>query len=277
MSRNDERLPGSPESSPVVSAGLNLDFPMPTEFVDLPSEGKFYPEGHPLHGKDTIEIKYMTAKDEDILTSKSLIKKGLAVDRFLQNILVDKNIKVDDLVVSDRNALVIAARITGYGANYETKVICPSCETPQKYEFDLSELKTTKGELDQLEAKLTEKNTILITLPKTEWVVEVRLMTGVDEKWLASTAEKKRKHKLTESAMTDQLKRVTVSIQGVTDQATIAKAIDRMPAIDSKYLRVAYKKVVPNIDATQTFVCEKCDAEQEVSLPFSADFFWPDR
>ena len=104
-----------------------LQFVTPTEFVELPSRGKFYPEGHPLHNTEIIEIRHMTAKDEDILTSAALLKKGLAIDRFLQNIIVDKSINIADLLVGDKNAIIVASRISGYGAQYEAGISCPSC------------------------------------------------------------------------------------------------------------------------------------------------------
>ena len=104
-----------------------LSFVVPTEFVDLPSAGRFYPPSHPLHNKEHVEIKYMTAKEEDILTSQSLLEKGLALDRLISNLLVNKKINVDSLLVGDKSAILIAARSSGYGADYETDVGCPSC------------------------------------------------------------------------------------------------------------------------------------------------------
>ena len=98
-----------------------LNFVVPTEFVELPSGGKYYTDGHPLTGQETIEIKFMTAKDEDILTSRSLLKKGLAINRFLQNIIVNNEVKVDDLLIGDKNAILTAARVSGYGPEYTDK------------------------------------------------------------------------------------------------------------------------------------------------------------
>ena len=110
------------QGSPAVAAGGTsgdlFSFVTPTTFVDLPSKGRFYGEAHPLHQSDTIEIRHMTAKEEDILTSEALLKKGIAVDRMLQSVVVDKRIKVRDLLVGDKNAMIIASRITGFGPQY---------------------------------------------------------------------------------------------------------------------------------------------------------------
>ena len=100
---------------------------IPTEIVELPSKGALYPPDHPLHGEETIEIKYMTAKEEDILTSQSLLRKGLAVERLLKSVVVDKRIDPKSLLVGDRNAVLYATRITGYGAEYPARVTCGNC------------------------------------------------------------------------------------------------------------------------------------------------------
>ncbi len=112
---------------------------MPTEFVELPSQGKYYPARHPLHNKESVKVRQMTAKEEDILTSRTLLKKGIALDRLLTNIIVDKSIDPQALLVGDRNAIIISTRVSGYGSEYSTKVSCPSCGTAQPYVFDLHE------------------------------------------------------------------------------------------------------------------------------------------
>ena len=142
-----------PKVAPPTSV---LDFVSPTEIVDLPSEGRYYPENHPLHGESTIEIRYMTAKDEDILTSQSLLRKGVAMEKFLQNIIVDKSIKSTDLLSGDRSAILVAARCTGYGEIYETEIDCPACGNKEVFGFNLREGKTYSGDdWDDLEIRET--------------------------------------------------------------------------------------------------------------------------
>ena len=130
QSRIGNRQPQqAPSPAPVQS---NLSFAVPTEFVELPSKGAFYPSGHPLHNQETVEIKFMTAKEEDILSSTALLKKGLALDRLMENILV-LDIDPTDLLVCDRNAIMIAARISSYGSDYNANIVCPHCSSDVEY------------------------------------------------------------------------------------------------------------------------------------------------
>ena len=177
MRNNQERFgvtaegvdPPAPETyEPQGNSQPTLQFVTPTEIVDLPSKGLYYLEGHPLHNKDAIEIRYMTAKDEDILTSTTLLQKGLAIDRLLQNVIVPKNINVDDLLVGDKNAILVAARITGYGANYDAQVRCPICNSAVDYSFDLSNIETKETiDFESWNVTATKNKTFIIHLDKS--------------------------------------------------------------------------------------------------------------
>ncbi len=277
---------GPADAASPSTAPKPLDFACPTEFVDLPSRGRFYPKEHPLHNKDSLEIRFMTAKDEDILTSKSLLKKGLAIDRFLQNIIVDKAIKVESLFVGDKNALVVAARVTGYGSTYDTKMSCPACGTSQDHGFDLNNSVVSEGGLDALKEKLpliaeeveqTENNTWLVECPTSKVLVELKLLTGANENWMIKSQAMKKKQKLPESALTDQLRQIIASVNGDTTPGSISRFINVMPAMDSRYLRGIYEDLMPNIDLTQAFECHSCGYDQAVEVPFTTDFFWPKR
>lgn len=250
-----------------------LDFVTPTEFVEIPTKGRFYPDGHPLHNVETIEIRHMTAKETDILTSKSLLKKGIAIDRMLENVIVDQNIKVNDLFVGDKNALIVASRINGFGNDYETKVTCASCGETTKTVFDLNEVNVK--ELDE-ETNISEGGTFVITLPKTGVEAECRLIDGHDEKRMVKGTEKKKKLNLPDTSLTDQLKFIIVSLNGETDRGLVEKFIDLMPAMDSNYLRKQYERVSPNVDMKNDFTCSSCGAEAVIDIPFSTSFFWPD-
>jgi hypothetical protein len=294
--RTAERLAAAAEAPPqAVAAAMSdehaspnkpLDFTCPTEFVDLPSGGKYYPEDHPLHNAESVEIRYMTAKDEDILTSKSLLKKGVAIDRFLQNVLVDKKIKLPTLLVGDKNALVVASRITGYGATYDTQVSCPACSESQNYSFDLNEGTVTQGGLEALTASMpesegsvtaTEGNTWIVDCPKSKVSVEVKLLTGADENFMVKSQSMKKKNKLPDSLLTDQLRQTIASVNGSKDGISINKFINVMPALDSRFVRTVCEKLMPNIDLTQHFECDSCGFDQEMEVPFTTDFFWPKR
>ena len=281
---NEDRLGAKKPSSdppPVISQdnetkSFEFAYSTPTEFVELPTKGRFYLEGHPLHGKDSVEIRFMTAKDEDILTSKALLRKGLAIDRMLENILVDKSLNPDDLVVGDKNAIVVAARISGYGSNYSTNVVCPQCETTNKYEFDLEQQKINYGESTGVfNVEETPQHTFIITLPKTNVKVETRVLSGHDERTIVTNTKRNQKINLPESSLTDLFKLYVISVNGDESPKAISNFIDNMPAIDSKYLRTAYKQVMPNVDLTQDFACSECGYEQAMEVPFTADFFWP--
>ena len=287
MARNNENRVGSsaPTGDPPASEVVNTDngslsFSTPTEFVELPTSGKYYAEDHPLHNEETVEIRYMTAKDEDILTSRALLKKGLAIDRLLENIIVDKRIKTHSLLVGDKNAIIIAARITGYGEKYDTNITCPVCSTTQEHSFDLNDKKSVTDNsktFEEYDISETNDKTFTILLPRTNVTVEMRLLTGADEKRLATAAEKRRKHKLPESGMTEQFKLFIVSVNGHTDMNSVHSFIENMPASDSRYLRTAYAAIMPNVDLTQEFFCIACGYETEMEVPFTPDFFWPKR
>ena len=256
-----------------------LSFTTPTEFVDLPSEGRLYPEGHPLENETTLEIRHMTAKDEDILSSRSLLKQGVAIDRLLKNIIVDKRINPEELYVGDKNAVLVAARCSGYGEDYKTQIICPSCMNHQEVDFDLSEKKIYKGgDFQDYDVEETGTGTYMIKLPFLQMDVEVRLLTGKQEKYLVKLTENKKKKKLPEATSTDQFKLMIVSVQGKTDSKTIGSLVDHMPAKDARYLRAAYDRISPNIELKQHFLCSICSFEtDELEVPFTSDFFWPKR
>jgi hypothetical protein len=284
LARNNSRRTGAEDENPgakkVSSPPPNmapLDFSTPTEFVELPSEGRYYPEDHPLCNESVVEIRHMTAKDEDILTSRALLKKGLALDRFLKNILVDKSIDMDSLYVGDKNAILVGARITGYGPSYDTQVTCPICATTDKFSFNLAEPEIySGGEFGDYDIIENPGGTFTIKAPATKVDVEVRLFTGREEKYLLKTSEEKKKRKLPESSLTDQLNLMIVSINQRTDNVSIKSFVDNMPARDARYLREAYTKIVPNIDLAQSFTCDMCHYEtDQMEVPFTTDFFWP--
>jgi len=260
------------ETQNAASIPGGLHFVAPTELVELPSKGLLYSEGHPLHNQEEIEIKLMTAKEEDILVNKSLLKKGVALDRMLQSIIVNKKIKLDDLLVSDKNALIIAARVSAYGADYNAQVTCPNCTVVSDYSFDLEE-KELKYlyEHAREDINVAESGNFLVTLPKTNMEVEFRLLRGADEKALL---QKNKKNKGVISLI-DQFKTFIVSVNGVTDKTTLSRFIEVMPAYDSKFLRLAYADVLPSVDLKQYFECSECDHSQDMEVPFTVEFFWP--
>ena len=284
MSRkNSDRMGGHrqsnamPPSSPTQQAGA-FSFVVPTDFVDLPSKGAYYSANHPLYNKDVLEIKHMTAKEEDILTSKVLLKKGIAIDRVIANVIVDKSIDPNSLLVGDRNAIVIALRAASYGSRYETKVVCPACQTKVEFAFDLEESNVYSGEdTSAIDIARNEDSTFDVELPATKIMATFRLLTGRDEKTYLSNLEQDKKSKAGEKAVTRQLMTMLVAANGDDRIETRRYVAQNLPSKDSRHLRLAYKLVNPNIDLTQDFECSSCGFEEPMEVPLGADFFWPDR
>ena len=283
MSRNDINRVGAPSANaepPITQTqdgGFDpLSFVAPTEFVELSSKGLCYPEGHPLHKQETIEIKFMTAKEEDILSSRALLKKGIAIERFIQSVIIDRKIKAKDLLVGDRNAILIAARTSGYGNIYETQVSCPACGERTKFSFDLNDKKVTETEENE-DVKAVGDGTFQITMPYSKFKIVFRLLTGADEAYLTATAASKKKATKIDSILIEQYERMIASIEGHSDRSIIKKYVENMPTMDSRHLRKCYASVTPDVNIKEHFECPSCGHEQEMEVPFGADFFWPDR
>jgi transcription elongation factor Elf1 len=283
LPRNNTRRTGSTpkketqEVTPAPPTSV-LDFVNPTEHVALPSGGRFYDEDHPLHGQDTVEIRFMTAKDEDILTSQSLLKNGTALEKLMQNILVDKRVNPSSMLIGDRSAILIAARATGYGKNYETNVTCPSCGEMSKTSFDITNFESFDGDVEKQEelgVSVTPDNTYKVKLPLTTVTAEFRLLTGADEAAMTRTLQKRRNKSSIDGSLSTQFVRAVVSLSGETDRDIIKKFSLLMPASDARHLRSAIRSVTPSVDLTQHFECPECGHEQDMEVPLTADFFWP--
>ena len=253
-----------------------LSFVAPTEFVELPSKGIGYGEGHPLYNQETIEIKFMTAKEEDILSSRALLKKGLAIERFIQSVIINKKIKGKSLLVGDRNAILIAARSSGYGNLYETQVACGACGEKEEFTFDLNQKKVKETNLTDDITK-NEDGTFEIVMPFSKFKVCYKHLKGEDEVYLTQLASNKRKSIAVDTALTDQYKRMIVSIEGHTGAQIVSRYVEAMPTLDSTHLRKCYKETTPDVKIEEDFECSSCGHKQELEVPFGADFFWPNR
>ena len=280
---NSDRIGAEADaSSPSSFSGGGFNFAIPTEFVDLPSGGRYYPEDHPLHGQDTLEIKYMTAKEEDILNSPSLLKKGIAIDRMLDNLIMDNNVKTKDLLIGDKNALVVAARISGYGSDYSAHVSCPSCRKTNEEQIDLESALVMKGAIkdvieDVEQVTVSTKGYPQLTLPKSGYTIEMRFMTAQDEKDLEQIQEKAKKHKLGDSIYTNILKRMILSVDDNSDPSIIHQFVEHLPAMDSKFIRGTYKILNPTAQLEHDYACVHCGHDGTVEVPINPTFFWPDR
>lgn len=254
-----------------VKADFNLDIPV--EIVPLPSAGKVYPINHPLHGRDKVEIRAMTAREEDILTSRALLKKGTVISELIKSCLVDKSINPVDLLTGDRNALMVAIRITGYGADYDAEIECTECNTKAPQQFNLGELPIQHLEIEPVEPGM---NLFEFKLPYSKKTVYFKFMTGRDEEEIVAMQEKQKKLGLqTDSTVTTNLLYSIVSIDGVEDRGKIAGFVRMMPARDSLALRNYIRDNEPGIRMKQETVCPSCGHSEEVGMPLGVTFLWP--
>tara|TARA_B100000287_G_scaffold435112_1_gene501877 strand:- start:4899 stop:5741 length:843 start_codon:yes stop_codon:yes gene_type:complete len=279
MRNNQRRLSGPGQNAtptpkaPVSSASLS--YQVPTEFVDLPSRGAFYPEGHPLHGQSSVEIRYMTAKEEDILASTALIKNKLVLDRLFESLLVTE-VDPSTLFIGDRSAIMLAARISGYGNIYETKITCPNCGTKNDLLFDLEKATINQNCFDEtfMEENSVNidysTNLLVVRPPVTNLKIGLRLLDSHAEREFSKLSSENDERRITTA-----LSAFIESVDGSYDRKEVEQFIDNMPAKDSRYLRNIYAKLVPSVELKEDFTCKRCFHQKEMEVPLSAEFFWP--
>ncbi len=249
-------------------------YQFPTEEIDLPSKGQFYPSDNPL-SSGKIDIKYMTAREEDILTSQNLIRKGLVIDKLLESVIVTPNVKLRDMTIGDKNAVMLAARVLGYGAKYNIKVNCPSCMEENIEELDLGEVEPKDFGLDgKTEADMSFK------LPASKRKVTYKLLTHADEiaitKELAALKKMKKGGEKVEPEITTRLRYVITSVDNEEDKQEIKSFVDnKFLTRYTKALRDHQVKMVPDIDLSFNFTCEACGHFERTGIPLTAEFFWP--
>ena len=252
----------------------DFGYEVPVVNVPLPSQGVVYPAESPLHGQETVQIRAMTAKEEDILTSKALIKKGTVITHLLQSCLINKEIRVDEMLSGDRNALMVALRVTGYGSSYNVEVDCPSCSERSKQAFDLTELKINRLETAPV---AVGANLFEFELPVTKKSIRYKFLTGIDEQDIMVTQERRKKQgQQSDNLVTMRLQHAIISIATVNDKNKIAMFIQNMPARDSLALRRHIDRAEPGIEMKAWMDCPSCLEHSEVRLPLGATFFWPD-
>ena len=238
------------------------EFKFPTEEVELPTKGLLYPEGHPLRsGK--IEIKYMTAKEEDILSNQSYIQKGIVLDKLLESVIVTK-VKLKDLLIGDKNAILIAARILGYGATYKVNI------NGEEQSIDLTQLENKPFDGSDL---IEGKNEFSFTLPNSSNLITYKMLDGHEEAKIE--AELKGLAKINKDhtpTLTTRLKYTITSVDGDSDKKTIREFVDNyLLARDSRALREHIKQQQPDVDMSYIL-----DNGEEVEIPLGLTFFWPD-
>jgi hypothetical protein len=234
----------------------------PTEIVTLPSRGVLYPSDSPL-AKGEIEMKYMSAKEEDILTNQTYIEKGIVIDKLIQSLIVS-NIDFNDLLIGDKNGLMLAARILSYGKDYTFNF------GGEEYTVDLTEYKE-KDLHPELEKGINEFN---FELPHTKTNITFKLLTHKDERNIEQELKSLKRLKANEShTLTTRLKHIITSVEGDDNPKTVRDFIDNnLLAMDSRELRKYIKEISPDIDLF--FFTEGSD--KSIDLPITIQFFYPD-
>ena len=239
----------------------------PSEVIDLPSEGRLYSKDHPCsNGK--IEIKYMTAKEEDILTSQNLIKKGVVIDTLINSLIITEGVTSNDLLIGDKNAVMVAARILAYGPEYTAEVVNPNTGNKINYTFNLADcpFKTLPGDI--------KGNEFDVTLPVSKSKVKFKLLTAKEEFEIDEDLKAIGKTGIEViPELTTRMRHAIISVDGKTEKSVINSFTENMLARDSMFLREEIQRVSPDIQLTQ-----KVDIEGdtvEVAIPMTVNFFWP--
>ena len=250
------------------------NFRIPTEFVPIPSFGLVYSPDSPLYQLREIELRYMTAADEDILTSRSLLRSGRAIDAVLQNCILDKRIRAEELLSGDKNALITFLRVSGYGPEYKVEIDCPACEESSKHEFDLSQL-----EMRTLDIKPMNEgeNRFHFQLPSGV-NVEFKYLNSAEEKDISDAQDKVKRstNSPLDRNITTRLKNTIISVDGKSESGYINQFVDTLNVRDSRALRKYMEDNTPDIDMNQDFECTHCGHRGEVEIPVTVGFFWPD-
>ena len=248
----------------------NYDFP--TEIISLPSQGKCYPSDNPL-SKGTLEIKYMTAREEEILANQNLVRKGVVIDKLFESIIVEKGINVDDIVLGDKNAILLATRVLGYGPEYKIEMT-NSLGEPQEVTVDLGKVQTKEIDFELL----SPENRYEFTTPHGKNKLEFKILTHGDEKKIdADIKALSRLNKGGVSAeLTTRYRFMILSVDGQSDTQSITSFINnKFITRDTKAFREYIAKITPDINMEFDFEDEQTGETEVRSIPMGVGFFWP--
>jgi len=249
---------------------MEQKFNFPTETIELPSKGLLYPPDSPL-ASGKVEMKYMTAKEEDILTNQNYLRQGIVIDKLLQALIITP-INYDELLIGDKNAVLIAARILGYGQEYEFKYT-----DKRGQEIDAKVDLTTLKE-KELEGSLYKNgNNFTFDLPKSGNTITFKLLTHGDEKKIDAEIKGLQKVNPNNSYdVTTRLKYMIVSVNGDSEQKSVRNFVDNfLLAPDARALREYYAKIQPDIEM-KFFPEDDSYTGEGIAIPISLNFFWPD-
>ena len=292
MSRNRQRVqipqqdtnttqqPPQPQLVPQQETNpFGLSFVVPTEIVKLPSFGRLYGEDSPLQGLEEVEVKSMTAAEEDILINTSFIEQGIVFDRLIDSIMITPGVVAEDLMDCDKIAILMSARRTGYGDKVNFGVSCNNCGADIELEISLTKmLEDTLASSAEVEEKdwefLNESNTFSFKLPVTELQVQIKLLTAEDTKHLEASKTQKQKLGLPYNETLEFLRACIVEAQGIVDRTSINKLVEILPAADARKIRVVHNENMPKVKADADIHCGSCGHKDKKEVPFSLGWFW---
>lgn len=275
QAQQNEIFQPKPPAQQMQETSKAAGYQIPVDSVTLPSKGILYPVGHALCNEESVEIKCMTAREEDLLTSRALIKNGTVLSKLLSACMVSMSVEPLDMLAGDRNAVLIAIRVTGYGADYSVKITCPDCSEDHDHTFSLGNLRIKT--LPELPMQ-PNVNAFEFTLPMSDMHVEFKLLTGRDEQELSKAQERQKKMLGTqvENNVTGRLLACILAVDGDRDRGKIASIVKNMRAGDARALRNFMDKIEPGVDMKQFAKCPHCGEDSEVEVPLGLNFFWPD-
>lgn len=255
--------------------GDSLEWTPPVATVPLPSRGKVYPLESPLFDVQSLEVRAMTAADENIMASPALIRRGRMLSSLIKACVTNRSVNPDDMLVGDKNALMVAIRNSSYGPRYRAGVACPECEREHEVDFDLSRLTLKTLDVDPVEPGA---NLFPYELPVTKKRVLFRLQTGASEAELGQVLQAQSKAAgpgAVEQVVTQEILSHIVSIDGIDDRGKIARFVASMPVLDARKFMAHVRNVTPDVDMRQRVECPACGEKSEVSIPLGMEFFWP--
>ena len=265
------------EGMPIMSQSdlmkRDLNYDIPVETIPLPSKGVLYPPGHPLHMTQGVDIRAMTAKEEDILMNQGYIRKGIMVNELIRSCMLDKSVDVATLLAGDQAALMYGVRALGYGNVYTPKYKCPQCSTQSVMEIDLYKLPIKTLQISPIHQN---ENEFEFVLPVTKKKVRFKFLNANETKQIVDEIETKRKKGIqATNLVTARLMANIISVDGETNRTKISQFSQFMPAKDSLALRKYIDENEPMVDSKVSFACGGCGHEQDITMPLTADFFWP--
>lgn len=248
-------------------------FSFPTEIIELPSKGLLYPEGNPL-SSGQVEMKYMTAREEDILTNQNYIKQGVVIDKLLQSMIVSK-VNYNDLLVGDKDAIMLAARILGYGKDYSFNYYSSKNESSSEITIDLTKL--AEKYLDENLILTPKKNEFKFEFSTTSNEITFKLLTHGDENDIEREIQGLKKlNPQGTFDMSTRLKHIITSVNGIYDKKVIREFVDNgLISKDARELRKYIASISPGIDLKYTYSFEN-DGVEDIEVPIGINFFWPD-